>query len=64
MGAVGDLTKDFKCSQTRDNPVDANETIFRIEPKSVPGLIRIISSLKSSKNRGALTGLSDFLKPH
>lgn len=64
ISSVEDLTKHFKCLDITYKPLDANKPIFSIQDISVPDVIKIISSLKSSKARDTFGFTNDLLKFH
>jgi len=54
----------LKCSHIPHNPVDSSKPVFTIEEVTVPEVIKIISSFKSSKAKDTFGLTSDFLKTH
>lgn len=64
ISSVEDLTMHFKCPNIPYKPLDANKPIFSIQDISVPDVIKIISSLKSSKARDTFGFTNDLLKLH
>lgn len=62
--SIKKLTMNFKCPDTPRNPLDDRKPIFSLREITVPEVLKIISSLKSSKARDAFGLDSNFIKHH